>query len=76
MSLPLTYLGFSGYINPFTNESQINSLIPKNSIPHTASHEIAHQLGFSQELECNFIAFVNLTNNEDLYFKYYVTHLH
>lgn len=70
ISLPLTYLGFSGYINPFTNESQINSLIPKNSIPHTASHEIAHQLGFSQELECNFIAFVNLTNNEDLYFKY------
>lgn len=69
-SLPLTYMGFSGYINPFTNESQINSLIPKNSIPHTASHEIAHQLGFSQELECNFIAFVNLTNNEDLYFKY------
>jgi hypothetical protein len=70
ISLPLTYLGFSGYINPFTNESQINSLIPKNSIPHTASHEIAHQLGFSQELECNFIAFVNLTNSEDLYFKY------
>ena len=70
ISLPLTYLGFSGYINPFTNESQINSLIPKNSIPHTASHEIAHQLGFSQEQECNFIAFVNLTNSQDLYFKY------
>ena len=70
ISLPLSYLGFSGYINPFTNESQINSLIPKNSIPHTASHEIAHQLGFAQELECNFIAFVNLINNEDLYFKY------
>ena len=49
ISLLLTYLGFSGYINPFTNESQINSLVPKNSIPHTASHEIAHQLGFSQE---------------------------
>jgi len=70
ISLPLAYLGFSGYINPFTNESQINSLIPKNTIPHTASHEIAHQLGFAQELECNFIAFVNLINNEDLYFKY------
>lgn len=70
VSLPLAYLGFSGYVNPFTNESQINSLIPKNSIPHTASHEIAHQLGFSQESECNFFAFLNTVNNEDIYFKY------
>ena len=23
-SLPLTYMGFSGYINPFTNEANIN----------------------------------------------------
>ena len=70
LSLPLTYFGFSGYINPFTNESQINSLMPKNNIPHTASHEIAHQLGFAQESECNFIAFLNTKNNEDIYFKY------
>jgi len=70
LSLPLTYFGFSGYVNPFTNESQINSLMPKNNIPHTASHEIAHQLGFAQELECNFIAFLNTTYNEDVYFKY------
>ena len=70
LSLPLTYFGFSGYVNPFTNESQINSLMPKNNMPHTASHEIAHQLGFAQELECNFIAFLNTTYNEDEYFKY------
>ena len=70
LSLPLTYLGFSGYINPFTNESQVNSLMPKNNMPHTISHEIAHQLGFSHELECNFIAFINTTYNKDIYFKY------
>ena len=28
-SLPLTYMGFSGYLNPFTNEAQIDGLIPK-----------------------------------------------
>ena len=69
-SLPLTYLGFSGYINPFTNESQINYLIPKNNLPHTSSHEIAHQLGFANEIECNFLAFLNTTNIDDKYFKY------
>ena len=69
-SLPLTYLGFSGYVNPFTNESQINYLIPKNNLPHTSSHEIAHQLGFANEIECNFLAFLNTINSEDKYFKY------
>ena len=34
-SLPLTYMGFAGYLNPITNEAQANYLIPKNSYPVT-----------------------------------------
>lgn len=69
-SYPLTYMGFGGYLNPFTNEAQVNYLPPKHSLPATTCHEMAHQMGFSSESECNFIGFLASTKNDDLYFKY------
>ena len=48
-SLPLTYMGFSGYINPFTNEANINYNIPASSQVFVINHEIAHQLGIASE---------------------------
>lgn len=69
-SLPLTYMGFSGYLNPFTNEAQIDGLIPLYKYPTTASHEAAHQIGYAAENEANFISFLAAINNEDIYFKY------
>ncbi len=56
-SVPLTYSGFSGYINPFTNESQYNSQIIDFKKPVTIVHEIAHQMGYAKENEANFIAY-------------------
>ena len=70
LSLPLTYMGFSGYLNPFTNEAQVNSLNPIVSYPITSCHEVAHQLGYAAENEANFIGFLSAVNNEDIYFQY------
>ncbi|MEY2869169.1 MAG: hypothetical protein RIR01_1649 [Bacteroidota bacterium] len=69
-TLPLTYMGFSGYLNPFTNEAQLNYLIPTYNLPTTSCHEMAHQMGYASESECNFIGFLASVNNENLYFKY------
>ncbi|WP_026714051.1 DUF3810 domain-containing protein [Flavobacterium daejeonense] len=69
-SLPLTYMGFGGYLNPFTNEAQVNDLMPKYNLPTTSCHEMAHQMGYASESECNFIGFLASVNNENLYFKY------
>lgn len=69
-SLPLTYMGFGGYLNPFTNEAQVNDLMPKYHLPTTSCHEMAHQMGYASESECNFIGFLASVHNEDLYFKY------
>ena len=69
-SVPLTYMGFGGYLNPFTNEAQVNYLLPRYSSPMTTSHEMAHQIGFASESECNFIGFLACVKNDDLYFKY------
>ncbi|MEP3836238.1 MAG: DUF3810 domain-containing protein [Algibacter sp.] len=69
-SYPLTYMGFSGYLNPLTNEAQVDGLIPVFKFSTTSAHEIAHQLGFAAENEANFIAFMATTNHDNIYFKY------
>ena len=70
LSIPLTYMGFSGYLNPITNEAQVNSLILSYKTPTTSCHEEAHQLGFAKENEANFIAAITTINYDDIYFRY------
>lgn len=69
-SIPLTYMGFNGYLNPLTSEAQVNTQIIRYKIPTTASHEIGHQLGFAKENEANFIACLATINHPDPYFRY------
>ncbi len=69
-SLPLTYMGFNGYLNPFTNEAQVDYLVPNFKKPMISSHEVAHQLGYAAENEANFIGILASTNHDDVYFKY------
>ena len=70
LSYPLSYMGFGGYLNPFTHEAQVNTLKPKFNSPMTTCHEMAHQTGIGSESECNFIGFIAAIKNEDLYFQY------
>jgi len=69
-SLPLTYMGFSGYLNPLTGEAQVDYLIPKINLPFTCSHEVAHQLGIASESEANFVGFLASAHHKDPYFQY------
>lgn len=70
ISLPLTYMGFSGYLNPFTAEAQVNDRVPLYNFPSTACHEMAHQIGYASESEANFIGYLASVKNNDLYFKF------
>ena len=69
-STPLSYMGFGGYLNPFTLEIQVNGLMPKTSLAITIPHEQAHQLGYAAENEANFIGFLACIYNKDLYYQY------
>lgn len=69
-SLPLTYMGFGGYLNPFTNEAQVNDKLPMYGFSNVICHEMAHQIGYASESECNFIGFMAGVKNDDLYFQY------
>ncbi len=69
-SLPLTYMGFAGYLNPFTLEAQINGRLPKINLPVTVAHEIAHQQGYAAENEANFVAFLHTFNHPNSKINY------
>lgn len=66
----ISYLGFTGYINPITLESNINYNIPIISLPTTISHEIAHQIGYSSESEANYYAIKSTISNKNNFIKY------
>lgn len=70
ISTPLTYMGFSGYLNPFTGEAQVNDRVPLYNFPTTACHEMAHQIGYASESEANFIGYLASIKNNDMYFKF------
>lgn len=69
-SLGLTYMGYSGYYNPFSGEAQVNNLIKTYKFPVVSCHEEAHQIGFAAENEANFIATLATINNKDPFIQY------
>lgn len=69
-SVPLSYMGYGGYLNPFTHEAQVNGLLPNFRFPVVSGHEMGHQIGYSAENETNFIGYLVTANNPDVYFQY------
>lgn len=69
-SIGLSYMGYSGYLNPFSGEAQVNGLVKTYKFPVVACHEEAHQIGFAAENEANFIATLATLHNEDPYIQY------
>ncbi len=69
-SLALTYMGYGGYLNPFTLEAQVNQKIPMFRFPVVSCHEIAHQLGYAAENEANFIGYLAALNHSDPRIRY------
>ncbi len=65
-----TYLGIGGYLNPFTNEAQVNALTPLFRFPVVVGHEVGHQVGYSAENETNLIGYLVTMKNDDPYFQY------
>lgn len=66
----LSYMGFAGYLNPFTLEAHVNSKVPKLNYITTASHEMAHQLGIASEAEANFVAFYTCSKHPDPFIQF------
>ena len=76
-SAGLSYMGFSGYLNPFTLEAQTNVRMPSYQHPFTSAHEVAHQMGVANESECNLLAYLasRSSQNQELKYSGYATAL-
>lgn len=64
------YFGFSGYLNPFTGEAQVNTTEPVFVRPFVVDHEIAHQLGYGKENEANFVSYLACKGSGNMDFRY------
>ena len=69
-SIPLSYMGYGGYLNPFSGEAQVNGQIPSFRWPSVAAHEVGHQLGISAEDDTNFIGYWVCFLSDDWYLNY------
>ncbi|NLK67634.1 MAG: DUF3810 domain-containing protein [Clostridiaceae bacterium] len=65
-----TISGYSGVYSFITGEPNINIEAPLTSMPHTACHEIAHQMGISFEDDANYAGFLACINHHDPLFVY------
>ncbi|MGJ8685214.1 MAG: DUF3810 domain-containing protein [Nonlabens sp.] len=70
LTMPLTHMGYSGYLNPITGEAQTNAWINCYKTPVLILHEMSHQLGFAKENEANYVAIYAGIQHEDPYFNY------
>ena len=70
LSAVVSYAGYSGYYNPFTGEAQLNTDLPKFTMPFVTCHEMAHQLGYASESEANFVGYLAASNSNNKLFVY------
>ncbi len=66
------YMGHMGYYNPFTGEAQVNTKVPRFTLPFITCHEIGHQLGYAKENEANFVGYLAAKESADTSFLYSV----
>ncbi len=60
----------SGVYLPFIGESQIDAGLSAYSIPFTMAHELAHGAGWTNEGDCNFIAYLACRVSKDAFIRY------
>lgn len=66
----LSCLDTTGFFFPYLGESNLNGHSPRTSIPATAVHELAHQMGIASEQEANFAAVLACTQSDVAEFTY------
>jgi hypothetical protein len=66
----LSHMNYTGFYFPFTGEANVNDESPGPLLASTCAHELAHKMGFALEQECNLLAILSCTADEDPVFAY------
>jgi len=62
--------GTSGFVNPFTVESQLATDLLWFELPFTTAHEWSHAAGYNREDEANYIAVIACLRDSDVVAQY------
>lgn len=65
-----SYTGYTGVYCPWLLEATVNTDVPRSELGHTATHEIAHTMGFARENECNFLGYLACATSNQKDFVY------
>ncbi|MBI4616098.1 MAG: DUF3810 family protein [Planctomycetes bacterium] len=63
-------LGVAGFCSPWTLEAHANPSLPPCRVPFVLAHELAHQAGYPDESEANFLAWLACLASGDPYSAY------
>lgn len=66
----MSWCGITGIYIGMTAEPNVNVDAPAFLLPHTAAHEMAHQLGVASEDEAEFVGFLACLESEDPSVRY------
>ncbi|HMG16013.1 MAG TPA: DUF3810 family protein [Saprospiraceae bacterium] len=66
----LLRLSTAGFYFPFTGEAYYDKGLHPLQLPFSLCHEYAHAMGFADEGECNFIAYLACHESNELMFRY------
>ncbi len=66
----MSAIGFTGVYFPFTGETNLNADMPRCLLPFTVAHELAHQLGYAAEQECNFLGVASCVSSGEATYAY------
>lgn len=62
--------GASGVYWPFAGEGHVDAGLDEWQIPFTCAHEMCHVMGWTEEGECNFLAYLACMSSDDLQIQY------
>ena len=65
-----SWIGYTGYYNPFSGEAQVRTDLPRLMLPFICCHEAAHQLGYADESEASFVALLVSEKSSSVYLRY------
>ncbi|MCC6815584.1 MAG: DUF3810 family protein [Saprospiraceae bacterium] len=66
----LLVLSTAGIYWPFAGESMIDAGLHPIEVPFTMTHELAHGMGWTDEGECNWLAFESCLQSKNLMIRY------
>ncbi|MEZ5026309.1 MAG: DUF3810 domain-containing protein [Chitinophagales bacterium] len=66
----LMVFGIGGIYIPFTGEGCVDNAVYYSRKPFYFIHEMAHANGFTQEADCNFLAYVSCIQSKDISYQY------